>query len=133
MGVSILVNSMMSLFKTYVGIDYCGAKTPTSRLKGLRVFKATLNSEPMKVKFPAGKKWNWTRKEIAHWCFEQLKDKDPVIIGIDHGFSNPMSYMERYRRHRDAYKNIIFYSSTSSNCPDLAIFSPRFSAILTAG
>jgi hypothetical protein len=88
---------MMSLFKTYVGIDYSGAKTPTSRLKGLRVFNATRNSEPMKVKSPSGKKWNWTRKEIAHWCLEQLKDKDPVIIGIDHGFSCPKGYMERYR------------------------------------
>ena len=73
-------------------MDYSGAKTPTSRLKGLRVFKATLNSEPMKVKSPAGRKW--TRKEIAHWCLEQLKDKDPVIIGIEHGFSYPMSHME---------------------------------------
>jgi hypothetical protein len=52
-GVSILANSMMSLFKTYAGIDYSGAKTPTSRLKGLRVFKATFNSEPMKIKSPA--------------------------------------------------------------------------------
>jgi hypothetical protein len=54
---------MMSLFKTYVGIDYSGAKTPTSRLKGLRVFNATRNSEPMKVKSPSGKKWNWTRSD----------------------------------------------------------------------
>ena len=45
MGLTILVNSMVSLFKTYVGIDYSGAKTPTSRRNGLRVFKATLHMD----------------------------------------------------------------------------------------
>jgi hypothetical protein len=46
---------------------------------------------------PAGGKRNWTRKEIAHWCLAQLRGDRPVIIGIDHGFSFPMCYMERYR------------------------------------
>jgi len=88
---------MISLFNTYVGIDYSGAKTATSRLKGLRVFKATLDTEPIRVGSPSGKKLNWTRKEIANWCLEQLKSENPVIIGIDHGFSFPMSYMNRYQ------------------------------------
>lgn len=88
---------MMHLFTTYVGIDYSGAKTTVSRNNGLRVFKATDNTAPIRVKSPAGKKFNWTRKEIAHWCLEQLKSNDPVIIGIDQGFSFPMSYMERYQ------------------------------------
>jgi hypothetical protein len=34
---------MTMLFKTYIGIDYSGAKTAASRNKGLRVFKATLD------------------------------------------------------------------------------------------
>jgi hypothetical protein len=88
---------MMNLFKSYVGIDYSGAKTPVSRNKGLRIFKATTDTDPVRVKSPAGKKVNWTRKEISHWCLEQLKGDDPIIIGIDHGFSFPMSYMERYQ------------------------------------
>lgn len=87
----------MSLFKTYVGIDYSGAKTTVSRNKGLRVFKATQDSDPTRVEPTAGNNLNWTRKEIAHWCLELLKSYDPVIIGIDHGFSFPMSYMERYQ------------------------------------
>jgi len=49
---------MMSLFKTYIGIDYSGAKMTVSRNKGLRVFKATLDSDPTRVKSPAGKKVN---------------------------------------------------------------------------
>ena len=39
----------------------------------------------MRVESPAGKQLNWTRKEIAYWCLDQLKSDDPVIIGIDHG------------------------------------------------
>jgi len=87
----------MSIFKAYVGIDYSGAKTTVSRNNGLRVFKATQNSEPTRVESFAGKNLNWTRKEIAHWCLEQLKGDDPIIIGIDHGFSFPMADMERYK------------------------------------
>ncbi len=87
----------MSLFKTYVGIDYSGAKKTVSRNKGLRVFKATVDADAIRIKSPAGKKLNWTRKEIACWCLDQMKGDDPVIIGIDHGFSFPMSYMKRFR------------------------------------
>jgi len=87
----------MTIFKAYVGIDYSGAKTAVSRLKGLRVFRATLDSDPVRVNSPARKQSNWTRKEVAHWCLAQLKDDDPVVIGIDHGFSFPRGYMARHR------------------------------------
>jgi hypothetical protein len=88
----------MSVFNAYIGIDYSGAKTAVSRNKGLRIFMATRDSEPSRVESFAGKSLNWTRKEIAHWCLEQLKgEESPLIIGIDHGFSFPMGYMERYR------------------------------------
>ena len=84
-------------FSSYIGIDYSGARAAVSRLPGLRVFKASHYSEPARVPSPAGGNRNWTRKEIAHWCLEQINTDDPVIIGIDHGFSFPTSYMERYR------------------------------------
>lgn len=45
---------------------------------------------------PAGKHWNWTRKEIADWLIEQINQGEPVVIGIDHGFSFPLSYFQRY-------------------------------------
>ena len=75
----------MGIFKTYVGIDYSGAKTPVSRNKGLQVFKATLDCNPIRVKSPAGKKRNWTRKEIAHWCIDLLNRDDPdrKLFGVD--------------------------------------------------
>ena len=87
----------MRLFETYVGIDYSGAKKTVSRNKGLRVFKAAADADPVGVKSPAGKRLNWTRKEIAHWCLDQLKREELVIIGLDHGFSFPMGYMKRYQ------------------------------------
>jgi hypothetical protein len=88
---------MENIFKKYIGIDYSGASTAVARLSGLRVFRASKNPEPDRVQSTAGKNWNWTRKEIADWCLEQLKGDDPIIVGIDHGYSFPMSYMKRYQ------------------------------------
>ena len=54
------------------------------------------DAAPVKIKTDAGSNWNWNRKEIAHWCLEQLKNNHSIIIGIDHAFSFPDSYMKRY-------------------------------------
>ena len=88
---------MTTLFTTYVGIDYSGAGKTVSRNRGLRVFKATVDTDPVRVKPPAGKRSNWTRKEIAYWIRDQFDREAPVIIGLDHGFSFPMRYMKRHR------------------------------------
>lgn len=87
----------MAIFEAYIGIDYSGAKHSLSRIKGLQVSKATVDVEPMKVESPAGRTRNWCRQEIAHWCLAQFNGDAPVIIGIDHGFSFPLNYMQRYR------------------------------------
>jgi len=87
----------MARFQSCIGIDYSGANTPISRNRRLQVFKTTADYDPRRVKSPAGNGFNWTRKEIGYWCLAQLKDDNLVIIGIDHGFSFPMSYMDRYR------------------------------------
>lgn len=36
-------------FHRYIGIDYSGAETPDSSLKGLRVFEASRESMPVEV------------------------------------------------------------------------------------
>jgi hypothetical protein len=33
-------------FQRYIGIDYSGARSPTSRLRGLQVFEATVDDAP---------------------------------------------------------------------------------------
>jgi hypothetical protein len=84
------------LFKQYIGIDYSGAEAPTSRLKGLQVFRAISGEEPVKIRTHAGEGWNWTRKEVAYLCAKLLSENSQIIICIDHAFSFPMSYMDRY-------------------------------------
>lgn len=83
-------------FKHYIGIDYSGANTPSSRLTGLQVYQASDNQKPSKVTPPKAGKKNWCRHEVAEFCQQILADDEPVIIGIDHGFSFPLSYMQRY-------------------------------------
>lgn len=83
------------MFENYIGIDYSGAGSAVKRNKALQVFMATGDGNPVKIKTDAGSNWNWNRKEIAHWCLNQLKNNGPIIIGIDHAFSFPLSYMAR--------------------------------------
>jgi hypothetical protein len=83
-------------FSRYIGIDYSDAQTPESRLKSLQVYEATRDGEPVKISTPADGAKNWSRLEIAQYCLKALESDEPAIIGIDHGFSFPMSYMQRY-------------------------------------
>jgi hypothetical protein len=83
------------MFENYIGIDYSGADTPVKRNSGLQVFMAGGDGKIAKIKTDAGSNWNWNRKEIAYWCLNQLRNNEPIIIGIDHAFSFPLSYMVR--------------------------------------
>ena len=85
----------MSVFQRYIGIDYSGAKTPDWRLKSLQVYEARGDGEPEKVSTSTEGAKNWNRQEIAQFCFRAIEGNEPVIIGIDHGFSLPLSYMQR--------------------------------------
>jgi hypothetical protein len=82
-------------FDRFIGIDYSGAETPESRLKGLQVYAAAPNAEPRPVR-PVPPAKNWSRREVAHWLLAELQRGGPLLIGIDHGFSFPLDYFERY-------------------------------------
>jgi len=84
----------MSYFERYIGIDYSGAKTPTSSLKGLCVYVADHASLPVEVQPPPSPRLYWTRRGIAEWLVELLFGNIPTIVGIDHGFSFPLRYFE---------------------------------------
>jgi hypothetical protein len=88
------------MFEMFIGIDYSGAQTPTSRLKALQVFVARPGAAPQKQASPArsnnGMPVNWTRAEIAGRLIELAREGVRYIAGIDHGFSFPLSYFERY-------------------------------------
>jgi hypothetical protein len=84
------------LFERYVGIDYSGAKTPTSSLKGLRVYLAGRATAPVEVQPPPSPRKYWTRRGVAEWLVEQLSEDRPALVGIDHGFSFPLAYFEAH-------------------------------------
>lgn len=87
------------MFDLYIGIDYSGAETPEKRLKGLQVYAVAPYQLPKRIITPAapeGYYRNWSRREIANWIIELAKSTDLFIVGIDHGFSFPISYFDRY-------------------------------------
>lgn len=87
-------NRIGPFFTRYIGIDYSGAQTPTSSLKGLRVYMVDRESLPTEVQPPPSPRKYWTRRGIAEWLVARLAEDVPYIVGIDHGFSFPLRYFE---------------------------------------
>ena len=83
-------------FDRYIGIDYSGAETPTSSLKGLRVYMADQVTPPVEVQPPPSPRKYWTRRGIAEWLAERLFENRPTLVGIDHGFSFPLRYFQKH-------------------------------------
>jgi hypothetical protein len=83
-------------FARYIGIDYSGAQTPVSSLKGLRVYEADRLTMPQEVEPPPSPWKYWTRKGIAEWLVERLSEGSPTLVGIDQGFSFPLRYFEQH-------------------------------------
>lgn len=88
-------------FFRYIGIDYSGARTPTTSLKGLRVYLAKRHALPEEVQPPSGPRKYWTRRGVAEWLAERLVEAGPTIVGIDHGFSFPLRYFEVHHLRPD--------------------------------
>jgi hypothetical protein len=87
---------MSPAFEGYIGIDYSGAETADSSLKGLRVYAADQTNEATEVE-PIGCRGKyWTRRAIAEWLVGRLTEARPTIVGIDHGFSFPLKYFDKY-------------------------------------
>lgn len=85
----------------YIGIDYSGAETPTSSLKGLRFYEGTSAVKPHEVQPPSSPRKYWTRQEIAELIVERLSDGTPTLVGIDHAFSFPMQYFQKHNLSLD--------------------------------
>jgi hypothetical protein len=84
-------------FARYIGIDYSGAQTPTSSLKGLRVYRTEGSGSPEEVAPPASPRRYWTRRGVAEWLVERVEEPVPTLVGLDHGFSFPLRYFEVHR------------------------------------
>jgi hypothetical protein len=85
-----------SRFDRYVGIDYSGAQTPTSSLSGLRIFMGRPDAAAVEVPPPPSPRKYWTRRGIAEWLVERLREGPATLVGIDHGFSFPRRYFEEH-------------------------------------
>jgi hypothetical protein len=83
-------------FERYIGIDYSGAETPVSSLKGLRVYMAAPTSPPHEVQPPPSPRKYWTRRGIYEWLTDRLAEDEPTLVGIDHAFSFPLAYFQKY-------------------------------------
>jgi hypothetical protein len=84
----------MPQFERYIGIDYSGAETPTSSLRGLRVYEATPTEAPIEIQAPPSPRKYWTRRSLAHWLTEELQRGPATLVGTDHAFSFPLRYFE---------------------------------------
>ncbi len=87
----------MRLFDRTIGIDYSGAETPTSGLKGLRVYTSEAGGAPVEALPSLSMRKYWTRRGIAEWLADELAKPVKTLVGIDHGFSFPMRYFEKHR------------------------------------
>ena len=83
-------------FARYIGIDYSGAETPTASLPGLRVYVATWSTEAGEVRPPASPRKHWTRRGVAEWLAERLREDEPTLVGVDHAFSFPYPYFTKH-------------------------------------
>lgn len=91
----------MPQFDLFIGVDYSGAQTPRSRLPGLQVYAARPGAaEPERWSSPTPsnnrQRVNWTRREVAERLRDEVRSGCRLLAGIDHGFSFPASYFERY-------------------------------------
>lgn len=87
-------------FESYIGIDYSGAGHSKTRTGSLQVYQAKKDLHPVPVLSPSAtrsKPRNWNRFEIFEWLYDYLSNNQRTMVAIDHGFSFPQSYYQRYR------------------------------------
>ncbi len=84
------------MFDIYIGIDYSGASLPNKALRNLQVYMATKNSSAKKIAPLNSNKINWSRVDAAHWLIDQLHNEKRCLVGIDHCFSFPLSFMQNH-------------------------------------
>jgi hypothetical protein len=85
-------------FQEYIGVDYSGRRTPVTRTKEIHVFAADHDHEIRRERNPDAPDGLWSRRELAEWLLAKLQEEEggAKIVGIDHAFSFPRSYMERH-------------------------------------
>lgn len=91
----------ISGYRRYIGIDYSGAATADTPLRGLRAYLCEDDGEALEVLPGAGRVKYWTRRGLAQWLTDRLREDIPTAVGIDHSFSFPMQYFEAHGLRAD--------------------------------
>jgi hypothetical protein len=86
----------MPSFDTYIGVRYSGRKAPKERVDDLIVFTAVVDHEPYRELNFADSEGRWSRQDLAEWLLAKLTGDERVVVGLDHAFSFPQSYMDRH-------------------------------------
>lgn len=86
----------MPAFDVYVGIRYSGRKAPAEKIDDLLVFAARADHEPYRELNRDDGEGRFSRQELAQWLLAKLGEEERVVVGIDHAFSFPQSYMHRH-------------------------------------
>jgi hypothetical protein len=91
----------MQAFDRYIGIDYSGAKTPKSSLKGLRVYMAVHKRSRYGGAPAAEPAQILDTSEVSEWLVNRLSEEPRTLVGIDHCFSFPLKYFDKYHLPHD--------------------------------
>jgi hypothetical protein len=86
--------SHVPAFTRYISIDYSGAKTPDVEPQGPEMLPRRLPVATRRSS-TASEQYR-TRRGIAEWLVERLQEPVPTIVGIDHGFSFPLKYVDAH-------------------------------------
>ena len=87
---------MNPIFERYIGIDYSGAQTPSSSLKGLGIYIADRLISPQEVLSPLSPRKYWTRKGIAEWLVRESFKGTADARRHRPRFSFPLQYFEQH-------------------------------------
>lgn len=88
-------------FEIYIGVRYSGRKGPQERVRQINVCVADGDTPPYAQPNAADEEGRWSRRELAAWLQDRLGARDgsgkpvPTVLGLDHAFSLPLSYMQR--------------------------------------
>jgi hypothetical protein len=86
----------MPRFGRYIGVRYSGRKLATTPIEELRVVAARGDHEPYEVFAPDAEGGLWSRRGLAEWLSAELAAEGAAVVGLDHAFSFPRTYMERH-------------------------------------
>jgi hypothetical protein len=83
-------------FQQYIGVRYSGRKDPGDPIREIKVFAAVEDHEVFRELNQGHPSGRWSRRDLAEWLLGKVTGPEPAVVGIDHAFSFPQSYMDRH-------------------------------------